>query len=303
MGCGDELPGMGGVDGGFNFKANCAGWKKLLENPELKQKAAPFIEELSGGEKLSDGEKSCGGEKFCRGEKSRGSEQYRGGNFFKKIRLAPMTGAQENIGWPDEQGFYEPFFRFVKSLGSPLSIGDGCPDEKLLYGIKAAEAVSDFSCAVFLKPYPNEKIFERIEWSRHVASVFGIDIDAYNIVTMRNKVHLEKKTAALLNEVRRAAKVPFAVKGVFTQSDIELVKELKPEIIFISNHGGRVDNHRESTAEFLAANIKELKNYCDKIWVDGGIRDEEDAAVAFALGADEVLAGRLFVREFLKEVC
>ena len=57
-----------------------------------------------------------------------------------------------------------------------------------------------------------------------IASHIGIDIDAYNIVTMRNKVQLEKKTASQIKSYMKKLLVPFVVKGVFTREDIEMVE-------------------------------------------------------------------------------
>jgi isopentenyl diphosphate isomerase/L-lactate dehydrogenase-like FMN-dependent dehydrogenase len=186
----------------------------------------------------------------------------------------------------------------MHKVGVGLSIGDGYPDEKLKFGIQALQKIKteapEAQTSVFIKPYSNERIFERFEWAKDCVKVAGVDIDSYNIVTMRNLVKLEKKTAAQLIEIKNHVKIPFAIKGIFTQEDIELVKEVKPDIVYISNHGGRVDTRKGSTAEFFAEHVDELKNYCDEIWVDGGIRSPRDVATAMALGADCVLIGRPF---------
>ena len=295
-GCLGELPGMGGVFEGKNFSLNVQGWKKIL--PSIPQ------------EKLQEAAASFSAQ---------------------KLRLAPITGAQENVGWPDEESFYAPFYAFADSLGIKLSVGDGCPDNKLQAGIaavqklwqaqdcaanknssQAQEAAASQSganhnasqtkkAAVFLKPYPQEKLLERAEWALPVAEYIGVDIDSYNIVTMRNKVHLEQKTAAQLQELRKATKLPLAVKGVFTQESLALIEELKPDIAYISNHGGRVETDIGSTAEFLEANIARIKNVCGAVWVDGGVRSKEDALAALALGAQEVLLGRPIITAFLEK--
>lgn len=262
---------MGGVFNGKNNILNCEGWKKILPaipQEKIQEAAASFSKE--------------------------------------RIRLAPITGAQENIGWPDEESFYKPFYSFANGLGIKLGVGDGCPDQKLLAGIAAVKALDSNGsqakkAAVFFKPYPQEKLFERLEWALPVADLIGVDIDAYNIVTMRNKVHLEKKTAAQLNELRKAAKVPLVVKGVWTKEDFELIEELKPEVVVVSNHGGRVETDIGSTAEFLFENFDRIKSNCASLWVDGGIRSKEDAIAAFALGAQEVLLGRPLISAFIKE--
>ena len=149
--------------------------------------------------------------------------------------------------------------------------------------------------AVFIKPYPNERIFERLEWSYSVAEIIGIDIDSYNILTMRRLVQLEKKTAAKLIELKRRVHIPFALKGIFTAQDVDLVKQVKPDIVVISNHGGRVENRIGSTAEFLAEYGVVLKNQCKELWVDGGIRKLRDIQAAGAWGVAQVMVGRPFI--------
>jgi len=260
-GCTAELPGMGGVFESRNFVLNCAAWDgfSLDSFSDKERKKIPRA----------------------------------------KVRLAPITGALQNVGYHDEKAFYKDLTEFVFKAGFRLSIGDGTPDDKLQFGIQAIQKLQEkkpkTKAAVFLKPYANEILFERIEWASPVAEIIGIDIDAYNILTMRNLVNLEKKTASQMKEVQKKAGLPFAVKGVFTSADMDLVKELRPDIVVVSNHGGRVETDIGSSAEFLARRGRELRNYCGEIWVDGGIRKQRDVEIASFLGASEVLVGRPFI--------
>jgi 4-hydroxymandelate oxidase len=259
-GCIGEMPGMGGPNESRNFLLNCAGWERIRSSEQF----SPYAN--------------------------------------ASIRLAPITGGVENIGYPDEKQFYFDMIDACCKANVPISIGDGCPDFKLQYGIEAVQAAQkkykDIKAAVFVKPYPDEKIYERFEWAKPVAEIVGIDIDSYNIVTMRNLVHLEKKTPEQLLAIKaHLAKsgIPFAIKGIFNALDIDMVKAVHPDIAYISNHGGRVDTRAGSTAEFLRIFHKTLLDNCGELWVDGGIRSARDIETASAYGASTVLEGRPFI--------
>lgn len=263
-GCPGMLPGLGGVFEGKNFQLNCEGWKGLYSKNTAEISKITFK--------------------------------------AQQLRCGPVTGAVENIGYANEADFYLPYLMNAAQAGFGLCVGDGCPDEKLKLGTAAVKALGasgqfpEIKAAFFLKPYPQEKLFERIEWIRPYASHIGIDIDSYNIVTMRNLVNLERKTAAQLEEFREHTKLPFVIKGVFTEEDLELVRQVRPDVVYISNHGGRVETRIGSTAAFLAEHAAELKKYCKEIWVDGGIRTREDIQTALYFGADQVIMARPLIR-------
>ena len=217
-------------------------------------------------------------------------------NYCKetKIILAPMTGAVENVGYEDEKKFYFDLFSAISKTKIELSVGDGCPDEKLLYGLEAAKATGK-KANVFLKPYPDKKLYERIEWAQEESQTLGIDTDAYNIVTMRNLVHLERKNSLQLKETKKylnAKGLPFIIKGIFTDWDFEIVEEVLPDALVLSNHGGRIETDRGSSADLLKNKIEFLKKHSGQVWVDGGIRNRADVNAAAFLGADSVMVGR-----------
>lgn len=262
LGCPGMLPGLGGVYEGKNFQLNYKAWKELFAKA------------------CNDGHE----------------DEIKNIEITPQmLRCGPVTGAQENIGYDNEGDFYLPYLSNVAGAGMGLCVGDGCPDEKLKFGVAAIKQLGS-KAAFFLKPYPQEKLFERIEWVKPYAEYIGIDIDSYNIVTMRNLVNLERKTAAQLEEFRQHTGLPFVIKGVFTAADVELVKEVRPDVVYISNHGGRVETEVGSSGEFLAKHADELKNYCGQIWVDGGIRCKQDVQTAVYYGADQVIVARPFIR-------
>lgn len=265
-GCPGNMPGLGGVFENKNFQLNYDSWKKLYKEVE----ANGDLENLRSI-RVTPGQLRCG----------------------------PVTGAQENIGYANEEDFYFPYLNTTFNAGFGLCVGDGCPDTKLKLGIAAIKKINESAkckAAFFLKPYPDSKLSERVEWVKPYAEYIGIDIDSYNIVTMRNLVNLERKTAAQLEQFRKQFDVPFVIKGVFTKADIELVKEVRPDVVYISNHGGRVETEIGSSADFLKENAKELKKYCKELWVDGGIRCKEDVQTALYFGADKVIMARPLIR-------
>ena len=266
-GCPGMLPGLGGVFEGKNFQLNYEGWRELLE-AAVENGAGEEIRNIS----VSPSTLRCG----------------------------PVTGAVENIGYSNEADFYLPYLQNAVQAGFGLCVGDVCPDEKLKLGTEAVKQLGQ-KAAFFLKPYPQEKLFERVEWIRPYASHIGIDIDSYNIVTMRNLVNLERKTAEQLAEFREHTKLPFVIKGVFTEDDLTLVSLVRPEVVYISNHGGRVETRVGSTAQFLAEHAVELKKYCKEIWVDGGIRTKQDVQTALYYGADQVIVARPLIRATFDE--
>ena len=263
FGCPNMLPGLGGVNNGKNFQLNYEGWRNLRKEAEEKC----FLNDILKI-KVTPSHIGCG----------------------------PVTGAVENIGYDNEGDFYIPYVSNADKMGFNICIGDGCPDEKIKFGINAVKSLkSKHKAAFFLKPYPEARLIERVTWVKPYASYIGIDIDSYNIATMRNLVNLERKNAKQLEHFRTFSGLPFVIKGVFTQEDIALVKEVKPDVVYISNHGGRVETIEGSTSDFLVKNGKELKKYCKELWIDGGVRTKEDIQTALYYGADKVFLARPLV--------
>lgn len=212
----------------------------------------------------------------------------------ENLGIAPVTGASQNIGFEKESDFYINYFTAAKQAGISICVGDGAPDEKLELGRKAVEDLCQ-KAYFFLKPYPDEKLLKRIDFVRENAIAVGMDIDAYNIATMRNQAKLERKSKKQIQNLREYAKLPFMLKGIFTEADVEMCREVRPDIIVVSNHGGRVETEEGSTADFLKKYGSQLKDSCGEIWVDGGIRKKRDVQVAKSLGAKKCLVARSWI--------
>ncbi len=81
------------------------------------------------------------------------------------------------------------------------------------------------------------------------------------------------------------------VKGVLTAEDALLALEHGAAGVVVSNHGGRQLDGVPATIDVLPE-VAEAVDGRGTVLMDGGIRRGTDVAVALALGADAVLAGR-----------
>ncbi len=103
-GCIDQLPGMGGVNRNINFRLNSDGWEVLRkENPLV---FINFIERPVN-------------------------------ERIPQIAFAPITGAVENIGFSSEEEYYSSIFSAIHKSGIELCVGDGFPDDKIIFGLQA----------------------------------------------------------------------------------------------------------------------------------------------------------------------
>ena len=123
-GCIGQMPGMGGVNRNINFRLNCDGWEVLRkENPLV---FVNFLERPV-------------------------TER------IPKISIAPITGAQENIGFSDEHDYYTQMFGAAHNVGLDICVGDGFPDEKIKFGIEAIKKIQksdkEFKASFFIKPF------------------------------------------------------------------------------------------------------------------------------------------------------
>jgi isopentenyl diphosphate isomerase/L-lactate dehydrogenase-like FMN-dependent dehydrogenase len=85
--------------------------------------------------------------------------------------------------------------------------------------------------------------------------------------------------------------LPVLVKGVLTAEDAGLALEHGAAGVVVSNHGGRQLDGAPATIEVLPE-VAEAVDGRGTVLMDGGIRRGTDVAIALALGADAVLAGR-----------
>ena len=93
--------------------------------------------------------------------------------------------------------------------------------------------------------------------------------------------------------IRKLWRGPFVLKGLLSNEDARLARELGCDGIVVSNHGGRQLDAAVSPMQVLA----EIKAESGEmvVIVDSGFRRGTDVLKAYALGADFVLVGRPFL--------
>jgi isopentenyl diphosphate isomerase/L-lactate dehydrogenase-like FMN-dependent dehydrogenase len=97
---------------------------------------------------------------------------------------------------------------------------------------------------------------------------------------------------AYLERLVSTVPVPVVVKGVLDPADAVLAAEHGAAGVVVSNHGGRQLDGVAPTLEVLPAIVAAVGERLE-VLLDGGIRRGTDVAMALALGADAVLAGRM----------
>jgi isopentenyl diphosphate isomerase/L-lactate dehydrogenase-like FMN-dependent dehydrogenase len=97
---------------------------------------------------------------------------------------------------------------------------------------------------------------------------------------------------AYLERLVSSVPVPVVVKGILEPGDAVLAAEHGAAGIVVSNHGGRQLDGVAPTLEALPAIVAAAGDRLE-VLLDSGIRRGTDVALALALGADAVLAGRM----------
>jgi isopentenyl diphosphate isomerase/L-lactate dehydrogenase-like FMN-dependent dehydrogenase len=85
--------------------------------------------------------------------------------------------------------------------------------------------------------------------------------------------------------------LPILVKGLITGEDAALAVEHGAAGVVVSNHGGRQLDNAPATIDALPEVVEAVAGRIP-VLLDGGIRRGTDVAVALAIGAQAVLAGR-----------
>lgn len=263
--CAGEVPGMGGVGTGSSFKANFEALNRIKLNLlTIHDVRNPDTEIEFFGQKLS-----------------------------LPVMAAPITGTTYNMGGAITEDVYTQEVIAGSTMAGTVGwTGDGA--DPLMYG-SGIDAIkkNDGKGIPIIKPRAQDEIIKRIRLAEEAGALaVGVDIDGAGLVTMALKGQpVSPKSPSEIEELVKATKLPFILKGIMTLKEAEIAYNLGVSAIVVSNHGGRILDHTPGVAEVLPEIADKLKGKITII-ADGGVRSGVDVLKLLALGADAVLIGR-----------
>lgn len=220
--------------------------------------------------------------------------------FGSKLSLpamvAPIGGLKLNYGSElSEEAQAERMLKGTHDAGTLLFTGDAAFDAAFYGPLSAMKNLGILGIPT-IKPWTFETAQPRIAAAKALGvPAIAMDVDAAGLANVKirgGKVY-PQSVKMLSRIVKECGNTPFIVKGIMSVKGAKKALEAGASAIVVSNHGGRVLDHGQATAEVLPAIRDALGNDCKmKIIMDGGIRSGVDVFKAIALGADAVLLGR-----------
>lgn len=263
--CQGEVPGMGGLGTGSSFTANIDALARYRFNMRLIHGVtAPDTTVNLLGKELS-----------------------------MPVLAAPIGGVSFNMGGGvSEEEYIDAVIGGCRAAGTLGCTGDGVPEFIHASGFAAIEK-NNGAGIPFIKPWEDEEFFSKLEKAEKAgADIFGMDIDAAGLVTLRKMGRpVTPKTPADLKRIIKSTSMQFILKGVMTVDEAILAAEAGAHAIVVSNHGGRVLDSAPGAADVLAPIADAVKGKVTII-ADGGVRSGGDVLKLLALGADAVMIGR-----------
>lgn len=147
------------------------------------------------------------------------------------------------------------------------------------------------------KPQGQEKLVEEFAEAKAAGAIaVGVDLDgcgSTNWAAAGKAVY--RKSPEELKELVNSTSLPVIFKGIMCLEDAQAVVESGAKAMVISNHGGRVMDYGQGTAEVLPEIASHFKDKISII-VDGACRTGYDVIKYIALGADFAMIGRPIAR-------
>jgi 4-hydroxymandelate oxidase len=265
--CAGEVPGMGGLGTASSFKANVAALAAERFNMRLIHDVdTPDTRVSIFGHDLS-----------------------------MPILAAPIGGVEFNMGGSvSEEDYIQAVILGCREKGTLGCTGDGVPAFIHSAGFDAIREAGGAGIP-FIKPWESDELYEKLEKAEATgATVWGMDIDAAGLVTLRKMGRpVGPKDARALAAIISRTSMKCVLKGIMTPDEARLAVDAGASGIVVSNHGGRVLDHAPGVAEVLPAVSSAVKGEI-AVLADGGVRSGGDVLKMLALGADAVMIGRPF---------
>ncbi len=219
-----------------------------------------------------------------------------GHRFMYPFFAAPVGAVNIHFGEKyDDRRYNDIMVRACAEAGIAAFTGDGVLDEVVPMACESIGRNGGMGIPT-IKPWDSETVKKKMKYATDCGAIaIAMDVDAAGLPFLRNSnPPAGSKNVEELREIIMAAGRPFVVKGIMTVRGAEKAIEAGAAAIVVSNHGGRVLDQCEATAEVLEE-ITTAVGGCCKVLVDGGIRSGVDVFKALALGADGVLICRPMV--------
>ena len=219
-----------------------------------------------------------------------------GHRFKYPFFAAPVGAVNIHFGEKyDDRRYNDIMVRACAEAGIAAFTGDGVleqvvPDACATIGSNRGIGIPT------IKPWDKETMRHKMQYAIDCgAMAIAMDIDAAGLPFLRNSnPPAGSKNVDELQAIIKMANRPFVVKGIMTVRGAEKAIDAGASAIVVSNHGGRVLDQCQATAEVIEEIATAVNGRC-KVLVDGGIRSGIDVFKALALGADGVLICRPMV--------
>lgn len=219
-----------------------------------------------------------------------------GHRFKYPFFAAPVGAVNIHFGEKyDDKQYNDIMVKACAEAGIAAFTGDGVLEQVVPMACESISRNGGIGIPT-IKPWDAETIKRKMKHATDCGAIaIAMDIDAAGLPFLRNSnPPAGSKNVAELAEIIKAAGKPFIVKGIMTARGAEKAIEAGAAAIVVSNHGGRVLDQCQATAEVLEEIATAVAGRC-KVLVDGGIRSGIDVFKALALGADGVLICRPMV--------
>ena len=219
-----------------------------------------------------------------------------GRHFSYPFFAAPVGAVNIHFGEKyDDKQYNDIMVKACAEAGIAAFTGDGVLEQVVPMACEAISRNGGTGIPT-IKPWDAATVRQKMQYATNCgAMAIAMDIDAAGLPFLRNSnPPAGSKGVDELREIARLAGRPFILKGIMTVRGAEKAVEAGAAAIVVSNHGGRVLDQCQATAEVLEEIAVAVNGRC-KVLVDGGIRSGVDVFKALALGADGVLICRPMV--------